>query len=76
MTMQLIVFLFFTAIFLGLLFLYNLYATVKKSPAYELKKRLRNLAVQGDERISSDLAKEIMLEMSNLTSFFTDIPHC
>jgi tight adherence protein B len=66
MTIQLIVILFFAAIFLGLLSLYVFYAAARTSPQHELKKRLRKLAVEGDERISADLANEILLEMSDI----------
>jgi tight adherence protein B len=64
MTVQLIVFLFFMAVLLGLLFLYSMIALVRRSPSYELRKRLRKLAVKGDERISSELASEVLLEMT------------
>jgi Flp pilus assembly protein TadB len=66
MTIQLIVILFFAAIFLGLFSLYVFYSAARTSPQHELKKRLINLALEGDERISADLAKEILLEMSAL----------
>lgn len=69
MNMQLIVFFFFIAILLGLFFLYVLYSTVKRSSSYELRRRLRKLAVAGDERISSDLASEVMLEMTPFDKF-------
>lgn len=64
MTMQLIALLFFIAVLLCLLFLYVMFAMVRRSPGYELKKRLRKLADQGDERLSPDLANEVLLEMT------------
>jgi len=66
MTVQLIVFLFFIAVLLGLFFLYSMVTMVRRSPSYELRKRLRKLAIKGDERISSELASEVLLEMTPL----------
>ena len=69
MNIQLIVFFFFIAVLLGLFFLYVLYTTVKRSSSYELRKRLRKLAVKGDESVSSDLAGAVMLEMTPFDKF-------
>ncbi|MBI5102916.1 MAG: type II secretion system F family protein [Nitrospirae bacterium] len=60
MTLHLIVILFFVAILLGLVALSLGYEAVRTSPSFELKKRLKNMAVNSDERIPFDLRVEIM----------------
>jgi tight adherence protein B len=65
-TLFLIVGLFFMAILIGILALYSGYAVMRESPSFELKKRLRNLAVQSDEIIPLELRVEILGEMTPL----------
>jgi tight adherence protein B len=74
MNVQLIAFFFFIAVLLGLLFFYNLYTTVKRSSRYELRRRLGKLAVEGDKSISSELASEVMLEMTPFDKFLYKFP--
>lgn len=64
--MLLIVSLFFIAILFGLLALYLGFVAVRESPAYELRKRLRKLALRQDERLPADLSVAILKEMSPL----------
>jgi tight adherence protein B len=66
MTLPLIIILFFLALMLGVIALVMTYGAMKASPSYELKRRLRRLAMKGDARISEDLASEIVREMSPL----------
>ena len=66
MTMLIIAILFFIAIALGLIGLSMWYETAQSSPAYELKRRLRKLAVRADEGLPSDLTVEILHEMTPL----------
>jgi tight adherence protein B len=61
--------LFFIAALLGLITLYMAYAAVKGSPAYELKKRLRKLAVESYAGLPSDIRIEILVEMTPLDKF-------
>lgn len=61
--------LFFIAILLFLVAFYTWYYSVKTSPAFELKKRLRKLALETGERIPADLRLEILLEMTNIEKF-------
>jgi len=56
--------LFFIAALLFLITIYLGYASVKTSPAYELKKRLRNLALEAQAVLPADLQIEILKEMS------------
>lgn len=74
MNIQMIVFFFFTAVLLGLLFLYSLFVSVNRSSSYELKKRLRKLAVEGDQRMPSELAGEVLLEMTPFEKFLFKYP--
>ncbi len=69
MMLQIIVLLFFLAVLLGLITLYIGYAAIKASPAFELKKRLRNLALKADVRLPSDVTAEILQEMTPLDRF-------
>ena len=64
MILLIIAVLFFIAALLGLITIYLGYAAVKASPAYELKKRLRTLALDARGGIPSDLTIEILAEMS------------
>ncbi len=64
MMLALIIVLFFVAILLAVAAVAMLYAAVKASPSYELRKRLRRLALKGDDRLSEELAGEIVKEMS------------
>lgn len=74
MNMELIVIFFFIAVLLVLLFFYVLNAAVKRSAGYELRRRLGKLAVEGDKSISSDLAGEVMREMTPLDEFLYKFP--
>jgi tight adherence protein B len=56
--------LFFIAILLGLVAIYMTYAAVKSSPTYELKKRLRTLAVEAGAELPPDMRLEILVEMT------------
>lgn len=69
MTMITIVLLFFIAILLGVAVVFMGYASVKAAPAFELKKRLRKLALESDERLPSDLQVEILKEMTAIDRF-------
>jgi tight adherence protein B len=69
MTMITIVLLFFIAILLGVAVVFMGYASVKAAPAFELKKRLRKLALESDERLPSDLQVEILKEMTTIDRF-------
>jgi len=69
MTMITIVLLFFIAILLGVAVVFMGYASVKAAPAFELKKRLRKLALESDERLPSDLQVEILKEMTSIDRF-------
>ncbi len=64
MTITLIAMLFFLAVLLGLGTVYMTYVTVKASPQYDLRRRLRTLALRPGERVPSDLKVEILREMS------------
>jgi tight adherence protein B len=66
MILPLIIILFFLALLLGCIALIMTYGAVKASPSFELKKRLRKLALRGDERLADDVASEIVKEMSPL----------
>lgn len=61
--------LFFIAVLLGLIALYMTYSTVKESPTYELKKRLRTLAIEGGAGLPADIKLEILVEMTPLDKF-------
>jgi tight adherence protein B len=69
MTIFLIVMLFFVAAILAIIVLLMGYEAVKASPSFELKKRLKKLAVQKDDRLPSDLTLEILHEMSPIDKF-------
>jgi tight adherence protein B len=70
MTLPIITLIFFMAVFLMLIALYMGYATVKSSPKFELKKRLKVLALGEKEGLPSDLAAEIMRETTASDKFF------
>ncbi len=70
MTLPLITALFFLAVFLLLIALYVGYATVTASPKFELKKRLKVLAMGEEEGLPSDLTAEIMRETSETDKVF------
>ena len=61
--------LFFVAALLGLIAVYMAYAAVRSSPAYELKKRLRTLAVEAYEGLPVDIRVEILVAMTPLDKF-------
>jgi tight adherence protein B len=64
MTLPLIIILFFLALLIGIIALIMTYGAVTASPAYQLKKRLRRLALKGDERLAEDVTGEIIKEIS------------
>lgn len=64
MTIILIVVTFFLAVLLGIITIYMAYVAVKASPQYDLRRRLRSLAVKSAEELPSDLKVEILREMS------------
>lgn len=74
MTLQIIVVLFFVAVIMALFALYAGYATFRSSPQYELKSRLRNLAVRREAGLSSELTIEILGEMNPLDKFLYQLP--
>jgi hypothetical protein len=55
MTILIIVVLFFIAILLGLIALYMWYAAIKSSPRFEVRRRLRKLAIEQNEGLPADL---------------------
>ncbi len=65
-TLYLVVGLVFVAALLGLIALYMTYAAVKTSPSYELRKRMRKLAIEAGETLPPDIRLEIMVEMTPL----------
>ena len=69
MKILLIVILFFIAILLFLVAFYMWYSSVKISPAFELKRRLRKLAIETGERIPAELKLEILVEMTAIEKF-------
>ncbi len=69
MTITLIAITFFLAILLGIITIYMAYVAVKASPQYDLRRRLRTLAVKSDERLPADLRVEILREMSPIDKF-------
>lgn len=64
MTLIIISILFFIAALLVLITIYLSYTAVKSSPAYELRKRLRTLALEAHRSIPSDLRIEILQDMT------------
>ena len=64
MILLIIAVLFFISALLVLVTIYLSYAAVKTSPTYELKKRLRTLALDAGGNIPADLRVEILQEMS------------
>jgi tight adherence protein B len=68
-TLLIIVGLFFMAALLGVIVLYMTYAAVKESPAYELKRRLRKMAIERELGLPPDIRLEIMVEMTPLDKF-------
>jgi tight adherence protein B len=57
------------AVLIGLIGLYLFYASVKESPTYELRKRLRTLALEGRTGLPEDIRLEILVEMTPLDKF-------
>ncbi|MEK7312855.1 MAG: type II secretion system F family protein [Deltaproteobacteria bacterium] len=71
MTIYWIVILFFAALSLGLVAIYLAYAAVQARPHHEVKKRLRELATNMDDRrFPADLRVEILGEMGLVDKFF------
>ena len=70
MTLPVITVIFFLAVFLLLITLYVGYAAVTASPKFELKKRLKVLALGEKEGLPSDLAAEIMGETTEIDKVF------
>ncbi len=64
-----VVILFFIAALLVLITIYLSYAAVKTSPAYELRKRLRTLAMDAAGRLPEDLRVEILQDMTPVDKF-------
>jgi tight adherence protein B len=64
MILLIIAVLFFISALLALITIYLSYAAVKTSPTYELRKRLRTLALDASGAIPSDLRIEILQDMS------------
>jgi tight adherence protein B len=69
MVLIIIAALFFMAALLGLITIYLGYTAVKTSPAYELKKRLRSLAIESGDRLPDDIRIEIMVTMTPFDKF-------
>lgn len=65
----LIVGLFFIALLLGLIAIYMTYAAVKASPTFELKRRLRMLAMDTRTVLPDNIKLEILYEMTPLDKF-------
>src|SRR3972149_11964123 len=71
MTIYWIVILFFAALSLGLVAMYLAYEAVQARPHHEVKKRLRELATNmEDRRFPADLRVEILGEMGPADKFF------
>ncbi len=66
MSLIIIAGLFFIAVLLGSIALYMMYAAVRASPTYELKRRLRTLAIEGESALPADIKIEILVEMTPL----------
>lgn len=69
MTIILIAILFFLAVLLGVITIYMAYVTVRSSPQYDLRRRMRTLAVKSDDRLPADLKVEILREMTPADKF-------
>ncbi len=69
MTTYLIVILFFIAVLLALVTVFMAYEVIRTSPSVELRKRLKELAVNADERLPADLRVDIMLGVSPVDRF-------
>jgi len=69
-----IVGLVFMAALLGLIALYMSYAAVKASPTYELRKRLRKMAIEREFGLPPDIRLEIMGEMTPLDKALYKLP--
>jgi tight adherence protein B len=69
MVLIIIAALFFMAALLGLITIYLGYTAVKTSPAYELKKRMRSLAIESGDRLPDDIRIEIMVAMTPFDKF-------
>ena len=69
MTTYLIVILFFIAVLLAFVTVFMAYDVIRTSPSYELRKRLKELAVNADERLPADLRVDIMLGVSPVDRF-------
>jgi tight adherence protein B len=69
MILTITILLFFIAIFAGTIAVYTWYAAVKASPNYQLKRRLGKLALIDDEKLPSDLTRELLGEMKPLDKF-------
>lgn len=63
MILTIIILLFFIAVFVGIVAIYAWYAAVKASPNYQLKRRLGKLALIDDEKLPSDLTRELLGDM-------------
>jgi len=69
MILSIIAGLFFVAALLFFIAMYLGYAAVRTSPAYELKKRMRTLALEARPDLPGDLRIEILGEMGRIDKF-------
>lgn len=81
MTIEIVIVLFFIAVALAVLAIYMGYTTLKESPFFAVRKRLRELAVTSEEALPSDIKVEIIKEMLPIDHFlfrykiFRDLNH-
>jgi len=61
--------LFFIAILLFLVVFYVWYSSVRTSPAFELKRRLRKLALEAGEKLPAEVRLEILIDMTRIEKF-------
>ena len=66
---ELIAILFFLALALAIVAIYLSYTAMRESPRFHLKKRLLDMASSGDERLPTDIAKEILDETPVVEKF-------
>lgn len=69
MTLEIVIALFFIAVALAVLAIYMGYTTLKESPFFAVRKRLRELAVSSEEALPSDIKVEIIKEMLPIDRF-------
>jgi tight adherence protein B len=61
--------LFFIAILFFLIVFYMWYSSVKASPSFELKRRLRKLAMETGEKLPAEVRLEILIDMTQIEKF-------